>query len=148
MKVPRLGVKVELQLLAYTTATAMWDLSYACDQHHSSQQCQILKPLSEARDQTFILMGTSQICFCCTTAGTPVSDIFKSVSFPSVVSLRNFLILFLNSFRVWYYTCSKILSSLKTRIQFLIMQGILIKSSLTGVLGYTSVPRLNVGIRH
>ena len=27
MKVPRLGVKSELQLLAYTTTTATWDLS-------------------------------------------------------------------------------------------------------------------------
>ena len=26
MEVPRLGVKSELQLLAYTTATALWDL--------------------------------------------------------------------------------------------------------------------------
>ena len=38
MKVPRLGVKPELQLLAYATATAMPDLSYVCDLHHSSQQ--------------------------------------------------------------------------------------------------------------
>ena len=30
MEVPRLGVKSELQLLAYTTATAMWDLSRIC----------------------------------------------------------------------------------------------------------------------
>ena len=29
---------------------------------HSSQQYQILKPLSEARDQTHILMDTSQVC--------------------------------------------------------------------------------------
>ena len=27
MEVPRLGVELELQLLAYTTATATWDLS-------------------------------------------------------------------------------------------------------------------------
>ena len=31
MEVPRLGVKLELQLLAYTTATAMQDPSYICD---------------------------------------------------------------------------------------------------------------------
>ena len=42
MKVPRLGVTSELQLPAYTTATAMWDPGYICDLHHSSQQCQIL----------------------------------------------------------------------------------------------------------
>ena len=31
--------------------------------HHSSQQRQILNPLSEARDRTHILMDISQICF-------------------------------------------------------------------------------------
>ena len=38
MEVFRLGVESELQLLAYTTATSMLDLSYVCDLHHSSQQ--------------------------------------------------------------------------------------------------------------
>ena len=42
MEVPRLGVESELQLLAYTTATAMLDLSCVCDLHHSSQQCRVL----------------------------------------------------------------------------------------------------------
>ena len=50
MEVPRLGLKLELQLLACATATATWDLSQVCDLHHSSQQCQILNPLSKARD--------------------------------------------------------------------------------------------------
>ena len=31
MEVPGLGVELELQLLAYTTATAMLDLSCLCD---------------------------------------------------------------------------------------------------------------------
>ena len=48
MEVPRLGVESELQLLAYTTVTAMPDPSYACDLHHSSEQHQILNPPSEA----------------------------------------------------------------------------------------------------
>ena len=39
VEVPRLGVKLELQLLAYTTATAMQDLSLVCDLHHSSPKC-------------------------------------------------------------------------------------------------------------
>ena len=73
MKVPRLGVKLELQLLAYATATAMPDLSCICNLHHSSQQCQIPDPLSEAKDQTSILMDTSQILFCCATGGAPSS---------------------------------------------------------------------------
>ena len=54
--VPRLGVLSELQLPAYTTATAMWDPRHICDLHHSSRQCRILNPLSEARDGTRNLM--------------------------------------------------------------------------------------------
>ena len=50
MEVPRLEVKSELQLLAYATAIAMWDLSCICDLHHRSQNYQILNPLSRARD--------------------------------------------------------------------------------------------------
>ena len=50
MEVPRLGVESELQPLAYTIAIAMPDLNHICNLHHSSQQCRILNPLSEARD--------------------------------------------------------------------------------------------------
>ena len=50
MKVPRLGVESELQLLAYTTATATWDPSHVCNLHHSSWQHWILNPQREARD--------------------------------------------------------------------------------------------------
>ena len=39
----------------------------AASLHHSSQQCRILNPLSEARDRTHNLMASSQICFCYTT---------------------------------------------------------------------------------
>ena len=42
MEVPRLRVKLELQLPAYSTATATPDLSRICDLHHSSWQHQIL----------------------------------------------------------------------------------------------------------
>ena len=59
MEVPRLGVKSELQLPAYATATAMQDPNHVWDLHHSSQQHQIINPLSEARDQTCILMDPS-----------------------------------------------------------------------------------------
>ena len=48
MEVPRLGVKSELQLSAYTTAAATPDPSCICDRHHSSGQHQILNPLREA----------------------------------------------------------------------------------------------------
>ena len=67
MQVPRLGVKLELQLLAYVTTTALWDPRCICDLHHSSWQCQIPNPLSEARDGPCILMDTSRIHFHCTT---------------------------------------------------------------------------------
>ena len=50
MEVPRLGVKLELQLLTYTTATAMADPSRVYDLRCSSWQHQILNPLSEAWD--------------------------------------------------------------------------------------------------
>ena len=50
MEVPRLGVESELQLLAYTTATVMQELSCVCDLHHSSGQRQIPNLLSEARN--------------------------------------------------------------------------------------------------
>ena len=71
MEVPRLWVKSELQLLGYTTAIARQDLSLVCELHHSSRQCQILNPLSEAGDQTQILMDTSRIHFHWATMGTP-----------------------------------------------------------------------------
>ena len=63
MEVPRLGVTVELQLLAYTTATATSDPGRICNPHHRSQQRRILNPLSEARDRTCVLMNASQIHF-------------------------------------------------------------------------------------
>ena len=50
MDVPGAGVKSDLQLLAYTTATETQDPSLVCDLHHSSKQHQILNPLSDTRD--------------------------------------------------------------------------------------------------
>ena len=61
MEVPRLGVELELQLPAYTTATATPDLSRICDLHLSSQQRRILNPLSEGRDRIRILMDPSRV---------------------------------------------------------------------------------------
>ena len=83
MEVLRLGVESELQLLAYATAIAMWNLSCVCDLHHSSWQCWILNPLSKARDRTHNLMVTSQICFHCAATGTPKTLFFM---------MRNFLL--------------------------------------------------------
>ena len=61
MEVPRLGVELELKVPTYITATATPDLSCVRDLYHSSLQHRIPNPLSEARDQTCILMDTSQI---------------------------------------------------------------------------------------
>ena len=47
MEVPRLGVQLELQLPAYTTATAMLDTSFMDNLYHSLQQRRILNPLSQ-----------------------------------------------------------------------------------------------------
>ena len=75
LEIPRLGVTLELQLLAYITATATWDSSHVCDLHHSSRQCRILNPLIEARDRNRNLMVPSQIRFRFATMGTPAGAI-------------------------------------------------------------------------
>ena len=61
MEVLRLGLELELQLLAYTTATATQDLSHVCDLHHRSWQRWILNPLSKARDRTHVLIDACQV---------------------------------------------------------------------------------------
>ena len=61
VEVPRLGVKWELQLLAYTTATAMPDPSLVHSLHHNLWQRWILNLLSEARGQTHIFMDTGLV---------------------------------------------------------------------------------------
>ena len=80
-EVPRLGLKLELLPLAYARATAMPDESQICNLHYSSRQCQILNPLSEARDRTCNLMVPSRICFHCSTTGTPQGCILIPSSF-------------------------------------------------------------------
>ena len=58
VEVPRLGVRSELQLLPYATATAALDPSCMGSLCCSLRQCQVLNPLSEARNRTHILMET------------------------------------------------------------------------------------------
>ena len=53
MEAPRLGVKLELLLLANHSQS-----------NAGSEQYQILDPLSEARYQTQVLMDTSWVCYC------------------------------------------------------------------------------------
>ena len=67
----RPGVKSDLQLLAYVTATVTRDLSHICNLHHSSQQSRIPNPLNEARDQTPSLKDTTRTRFHCATRGIP-----------------------------------------------------------------------------
>ena len=55
MEVPRVGVKLELQLQAYATAIATPDPSHICALHCGLWQCLVLNPLSEAKDGTCIL---------------------------------------------------------------------------------------------
>ena len=77
MEVPRLGVELELQLPACTTATATLDLSHLCNLHLGSWQCQMTYTPSEAKDQTHIPADISQVHFHCTTTGTPRKAILK-----------------------------------------------------------------------
>ena len=79
MEVPRLGVKFELQLLAFATATATQYLSHICNLHNSSRQCWIPNPLSNSKDWTGILMDPSHIHFCWATVGIPKNPSCKSL---------------------------------------------------------------------
>ena len=63
-----------------------------CELHHSSGQRLILNPLSEARDQTCILMDNSGIHFCCVTTGTPKHFIFKNTKTQTKKSLLIWLL--------------------------------------------------------
>ena len=56
--------KWELQLWAYTTATATPEPSHICELRHNVWQCWILNSLSKARDQTCLFMDTNRVVFC------------------------------------------------------------------------------------
>ena len=87
MEVSSLGVTSELQLLAYAIAavTAMQDPSCIYDLHYSSQQRQILNPLTKARDRIRNLIVPSRIRLHSTTMGTPSFH-----SFEFIFSFRSF----------------------------------------------------------
>ena len=59
MAIPGLGLDLELQVSAFTTATP--DSICIFDLHYSSWQHWILNPWSEARDRTRVFMDTSQV---------------------------------------------------------------------------------------
>ena len=75
----------------------MPDLSQVFDLHHSSWQHQILNPLSEARDGTHILMGTSWVHYRWVTVRTPEHLFFtlgniKSISLEFKQSKFHFML--------------------------------------------------------
>ena len=57
MKVPRLRVESELR-----QSHSNVEFEPCLRLHHSSQQRQILNPVSEVRDRTHVLMDPSQVC--------------------------------------------------------------------------------------
>ena len=61
--------------------------------YHGSQQHCILNPLSEARDQTPILMDTSQVCYHWAMMGIPSSQILLEIKFTGFVSVKFALVL-------------------------------------------------------
>ena len=76
IEAPKLGVQLQLQLAAYTTA--MQHLSHICNLCHSSWQHGILDLLSEARDGICVLRDTvSSDHFCWAMTWTPRCHIWK-----------------------------------------------------------------------
>ena len=75
------GVELELQLLTYPTATAVPDPSCICDLCRSLWQCQILNPLSGARDWVRIFIDTSQFL---SWWATTVPTLFFTLAFQAV----------------------------------------------------------------
>ena len=78
MEVSRLGVELELQLLAIASATAI-DSNTTSKPHLrptlQRKQCQIPDLLSEARDQSCIPHGY-EVHFHCATTGTSLIRVF------------------------------------------------------------------------
>ena len=58
------------------SATASPNPSLIWNLHHSLWLCQILNPLSKARDWTHIFVDTSQVHKCWATSGTPECSVF------------------------------------------------------------------------
>ena len=122
MEVPRLGVESELQLLAYTTATATLDPSCVCDPCCSLQQCQILSPLIKARDQTHILRETISVSYTHWATRWTLQiqqELFKKSPAPTFVQLQSIFhcsqqYLFKTYIQIILFHCSKLSSSIAT----------------------------------
>ena len=83
MEVPRLGVKLGLQLQAYTTVAATPYTSHICDPTALAATLNLLNPLSKAGDQNHILMDTGQVLNPQAAMGTP--QIFSKASCPQII---------------------------------------------------------------
>ena len=64
MEVPRLGVESELQLSAYTTATAQGVQAASATYTTVHRNARSINPLSKASDQTHVLMDTIRVHYC------------------------------------------------------------------------------------
>ena len=104
MEVLRLEVELELQLLAYTTATSIPDPSCLWDICHRLQQCWVLNPLSKARDWTWIL-NRHYIRFLTLWERTPGFDIFSSFPFLFSFSMVWWLYLVLCLDYFFFFVC-------------------------------------------
>ena len=110
MNVPRLGVKSELQLPAYTSAIATTDPSLVCKLHHSSWQCQILNPLRPVIEPvtSWILVGfvTTEPQWELPLLKTFFEDIYLVLSIKSCTKRSGFLLHFLSNIilaGVWFF---------------------------------------------
>ena len=102
-KVPRLGVESEQYLPAYATVTTKQDSSLMCNLHHGLQQHRILNLLSEVRDQTCILVGTSQVLYpLCHNGNSPLFLVFWGTSIRfSIVAAP----IYIPSSNAWEISC-------------------------------------------
>ena len=110
MNVPRLGVKSELQLPAYTSAIATTDPSLVCKLHHSSWQCQILNPLRPVIEPvtSWILVGfvTTEPQWELPLLKTFFEDIYLVLSIKSCTKRSGFLLHILSNIilaEVWFF---------------------------------------------
>ena len=85
MDVLKQGVKLELKLPAYSTAS--WGPGSICHLHRSSRQCWIFKLLSEAQDRTHTPMDTSWVHYHWAIMGTPQEGWFLAFTMISWVKL-------------------------------------------------------------
>ena len=72
------------QTVCQWTVSANW----ICDLHHCSWQCQILNPLSKARDQTQVPVDTRHVHYCWTMMGTPQNHCLDYCSFAYSFEIR------------------------------------------------------------